>query len=200
MLRRFVIGTGTLLAAPFVAAATAMAQTGVLSGAVFANSDRTGVEGATVTIAGTTLSAVTGKDGRFTIANVPAGDQELRIRRSGYVAQSDRVRIAAADTTHGYYALTGVGEEGSARLSVRTSEGGLLIVDGVIASPVSDQKPLIIIDGVIMPDGDTSMKGLDPKQIESVEVIKGEAAAAAYGSRGVNGVISITTKPRPPQR
>ena len=35
---------------------------------------------------------------------------------------------------------------------------------------------------------------IDPNNIESINVLKGGAAAALYGSRAANGVIVITTK------
>jgi TonB-dependent SusC/RagA subfamily outer membrane receptor len=197
MLRRFVVNAGCAVAASFLLVGTAVAQTGVLSGAVFAGESRTGLEGATVTIAGTALSAVTGKDGRFTIASVPAGDQTLRIRRLEFAAREDRVRIAAGDTTHAYYGLITPREaEAERRLGIRTSEGALVVVNGLIANQT---QPLIIVDGVIMSDP-PSVKDIDPKLIESVEVLKGDAAEASYGSRATNGVVIITTKPRPPER
>src|SRR5688500_20364461 len=97
MLARFVVNAGCAVAASILLAGTAVAQTGVLSGAVFAGDSKTGLEGATVTIAGTRLSAVTGKDGRFTIADVPAGDQTLRIRRVQFAEPQEPVRIAPRD-------------------------------------------------------------------------------------------------------
>ncbi|MCP4727437.1 MAG: TonB-dependent receptor plug domain-containing protein, partial [bacterium] len=51
--------------------------------------------------------------------------------------------------------------------------------------------PLIIVDGVIL---GASMRDLDALDIESIEMVKGAAAASLYGSRAANGVIQITTK------
>ena len=50
--------------------------------------------------------------------------------------------------------------------------------------------PLYVIDGV--PAG--GLNNIDPKDIESLEVLKDAASAAIYGSRAANGVILITTK------
>ncbi|MFC5409348.1 SusC/RagA family TonB-linked outer membrane protein [Larkinella bovis] len=50
--------------------------------------------------------------------------------------------------------------------------------------------PLYVIDGV--PSGD--LNNLDPKDIESLEVLKDASAAAIYGSRASNGVVIISTK------
>ena len=49
--------------------------------------------------------------------------------------------------------------------------------------------PLIVIDGVT----DGSLSNVDPNDIESIEVLKG-GAAAFYGLRGSAGVIKVTTK------
>jgi TonB-linked SusC/RagA family outer membrane protein len=54
-----------------------------------------------------------------------------------------------------------------------------------------DQEPLYIVDGVIL---GSSLVDLDALDIESIEVVKGAAAASLYGSRAGNGVIQIRTK------
>jgi hypothetical protein len=52
---------------------------------------------------------------------------------------------------------------------------------------------LLLIDGVETPA--SAMSNLDPNTIESIDVLKGEAAARAYSDpRAANGVIRITTK------
>jgi hypothetical protein len=51
--------------------------------------------------------------------------------------------------------------------------------------------PVILIDGVIMPEAD--MRRIPPESIERIEVVKG-AAAAALGISGGRGLIMITTK------
>jgi len=54
-----------------------------------------------------------------------------------------------------------------------------------------NQRPLLIVDGIIT-DGD--LKDIAVEDIESMEVIKGAAAASLYGSLAGNGVIQIITK------
>ncbi|MGH7576188.1 MAG: SusC/RagA family TonB-linked outer membrane protein [Longimicrobiales bacterium] len=53
------------------------------------------------------------------------------------------------------------------------------------------QDPLYIVDGVILSESVLDFDGLD---IESIEIIKGAAAASLYGARAANGVIQITTQ------
>lgn len=65
--------------------------------------------------------------------------------------------------------------------------------------------PLYIIDGVIVNNNSTNvlditsvvqnrLSDINPQDIERIEVIKGAAAAAIYGSRASNGVVQIFTK------
>lgn len=51
--------------------------------------------------------------------------------------------------------------------------------------------PLYIVDGVILGSSNVDIDALD---IETIEVVKGAAAASLYGSRAANGVINIKTK------
>jgi TonB-linked SusC/RagA family outer membrane protein len=53
------------------------------------------------------------------------------------------------------------------------------------------QSPLFIVDGVVLTGSVVDIDGLD---VESIEIVKGAAAASLYGSRAANGVIQITTK------
>lgn len=56
------------------------------------------------------------------------------------------------------------------------------------------QGPLLIIDGVIASGDQQALADIDPNNIESIEVVKGAAAASLYGSRAASGVIQIQTK------
>ena len=58
----------------------------------------------------------------------------------------------------------------------------------------AEQQPLVVVDGII---AGHSTAGIDPMDVERIEVLKGAAAAAHYGSRAQGGVIEITTKRRP---
>lgn len=55
----------------------------------------------------------------------------------------------------------------------------------------SSSAPLIVIDGIILQG---SLADINADDIESIDVVKGAAAAALYGSRAGNGVLAITTK------
>ncbi|GAB3851481.1 TonB-dependent receptor [Hymenobacter terrigena] len=50
--------------------------------------------------------------------------------------------------------------------------------------------PLYVVDGVPM----ENINGINPNDVQSMEVLKDAASTAIYGSRSANGVIIITTK------
>lgn len=51
--------------------------------------------------------------------------------------------------------------------------------------------PLYVIDGIVRESG---LTGLNPEDIQSMQVLKDASSTAIYGSRGANGVVLITTK------
>lgn len=51
--------------------------------------------------------------------------------------------------------------------------------------------PLYVIDGIISSSG---LDGINPSDIQSMEILKDASSTAIYGSRGSNGVILIMTK------
>ncbi|MEM6699780.1 MAG: TonB-dependent receptor plug domain-containing protein, partial [Bacteroidota bacterium] len=56
----------------------------------------------------------------------------------------------------------------------------------------NSQQPLIVLDGVWL--SNMNLSDIHPEDIAHVEVLKGAASTALYGSRGGNGVIKITTR------
>lgn len=83
--------------------------------------------------------------------------------------------------------------------------GGVSIKLRGASTLVGSSDPLYIIDGVITNNNSSSLIDLggysqnrlvdiNPDDIERIEVLKGAAAAAIYGSRASNGVVQIFTK------
>jgi TonB-linked SusC/RagA family outer membrane protein len=56
-------------------------------------------------------------------------------------------------------------------------------------STYNNQSPIVIVDGV-----QRNFKYIDPDEIKSISILKDASATAAYGIRGANGVIVVTTK------
>ena len=64
-----------------------------------------------------------------------------------------------------------------------------------LGSPDCGPKPLLVIDGKL-----SSWEGssdLNPSEIESVDVVKGQAALRLYGAEAKHGVVQITTRKAP---
>ena len=100
-----------------------------------------------------------------------------------------------------------------AGVEINASDGGMfghskILIRGA-STLGSNNQPIFVVDGIIL-DNETadasadwdatftdygnSLKNLNPDDFESVSVLKGAAATALYGSRGLNGAIIITTK------
>ena len=88
------------------------------------------------------------------------------------------------------------------------SRGSVIIrgntsISGSINANTAFSNPLYVVDGVQTSLVDLAgpsasnldfLSGLNPNDIESIDILKDASAAAIYGSRGANGVIIITTK------
>lgn len=86
------------------------------------------------------------------------------------------------------------GKVAGARIALGTGNPGAapaIRLRGSTNLGVGGSSPLIIVDGVITR---FSIADIDAQDIASIEVLKGAAASAFYGSDAANGVVSITTK------
>ncbi|WP_255362771.1 SusC/RagA family TonB-linked outer membrane protein [Tenacibaculum sp. MAR_2009_124] len=79
-----------------------------------------------------------------------------------------------------------------------------------VSSLTGNNQPLFVIDGIPMSnrinntanqagggkgyDYGNAASDINPDDVESINILKGAAASAIYGSRGANGVVIITTK------
>jgi len=79
-----------------------------------------------------------------------------------------------------------VGRDANGALTVRVRGG---------SSINGSNEPLYVIDGVsVQPGAGGSLAGINPSDIESIQVLRDAMATAAYGVRGANGVIVIKMK------
>ena len=234
---------------------------GRITGTVTAAGGGRPLPNVTVTVAGTERRGVTGADGRYTIADVPAGSQTLSATGMGYGTVQRTVTVVAGATATvdiqlaeqallldevvavGYGTqrrgdLTGsiasVNMEAVEKMPVTTIDqmlqgtvpgvevqtassapgGGISIRvrGGTSVSPGVSSEPLYVIDGfpievdytaespgaggrsaaiTVAPNPLTS---LNPRDIESIEILKDASALAIYGARAANGVVLITTR------
>lgn len=95
--------------------------------------------------------------------------------------------------------ISNIGDAFAGQMSGITAENG---TGAPGASPVirirgygsinAGSEPLYVIDGIMA--GSAQFAALNPKSIETIDVLKDAAAGAIYGSRAGNGVIVVTTK------
>lgn len=78
--------------------------------------------------------------------------------------------------------------------SLRGNNEPLYVVDGIIIA--SSGEDVLAAGGVgnSGQEAQNGLTGINPRDIESIEVLKDASATAIYGSRGANGVVLITTK------
>lgn len=101
-----------------------------------------------------------------------------------------------------------------AGVEISQSDGGMFGSSKILIRGVStlgkNNQPIYVVDGVILDNAISSsgnadwdqaandygneLKNLNPEDFATVSVLKGAAATALYGSRGLNGAIVITTK------
>ena len=123
------------------------------------------------------------------------------------VVSVDASSIADAQVTTIDQALQGRVAGATIISNTGTPGGGVSMRLRGTSSITGGAEPLFIVDGVIIDNnGDQQINvgyrsnpsnrlaDLDPDDIERVEILKGAAAAALYGSRANNGVVQIFTK------
>ena len=82
-----------------------------------------------------------------------------------------------------------------AGVTVTQGQGGLVVRIRGVSSFYGNNEPLYVLDDIpITPGPGGVLKGIDPNDIESINVLKDPAETALYGMRGANGVIVIKTK------
>ena len=142
---------------------------------------------------------------------VTALGMKRETKKIGYAfTEVEGEEVAALNTVNTVQALQGK----SAGMSIGASDGGLfgntkIQIRGVSVLNSRNNKPIFVIDGVILHkdcsaahadwagssnDFGNQLKNLNPDDYESISVLKGAAATALYGSRGINGAIVIKTK------
>lgn len=101
-----------------------------------------------------------------------------------------------------------------AGVEIAQSDGGMFGSTKILIRGAStlgkNNQPIYVVDGVILDNAISSsgdadwndaandygneLKNLNPQDFATVSVLKGAAATALYGSRGLNGAVVITTK------
>ncbi|HEX6131743.1 MAG TPA: carboxypeptidase regulatory-like domain-containing protein [Actinomycetota bacterium] len=135
------------------------------------------LEGASVSLEGTTLGADTAADGRYRIDGVPVGDYELVVRKSGYGLQRLPVTVTAdatttVDVTLSVSRVIAVAGDYQNRLTTFLTENGYAVVPWSFAD-VQQHAPDLGEVGLVILNG----TGTQPTAAELDEFL--DAAAAA---------------------
>jgi TonB-linked SusC/RagA family outer membrane protein len=157
----------------------------------------------------------------FQLASDPLNLEEIVVTGSGLAIQRQRLGVTintvrADEITKSYEpnlvsALAGKAPNVEVTSSSGDPGAGAYIRIRGANSLNSSNQPLFVVDGQPIDNSSTIIEDLDflgtrgtavtnramdinPNDIENVEILKGAAAAAIYGSRAANGVVLITTK------
>ena len=116
--------------------------------------------------------------------------EEVNVARENNIMNSLSGKVSGLQITQ-----SNTGVDGSSRVLLR----GITTING-------NNRPLVVVDGIPISndsggaggsggvDRGDALSNINPDDVESISVLKGAGAAAAYGSLGMNGVILITTK------
>jgi TonB-linked SusC/RagA family outer membrane protein len=94
-------------------------------------------------------------------------------------SSTTNVTNAIAGRLSGVLTMQQTGEPGASSAEI--------VVRGL--SSWNGSAPLVLVDGV-----ERDFKDLDPKEIQTISVLKDASATAVFGAKGANGVIIVTTK------
>jgi TonB-linked SusC/RagA family outer membrane protein len=157
-----------------------------------------------------TLQGIVVRAGEVTAADIALTVSVLRLQAMIVTASSDPIEGVKAPYTVGRVTaedIKSVPTVNSAAAAIQGKVAGVNIIRGSgrpgegvsvqLRTPQNirvSNSPMYVVDGVILGSTfDGTTVDLESLDIESVEVIKGASAAALYGSRAANGVVSIRT-------
>ncbi|MCC6760754.1 MAG: SusC/RagA family TonB-linked outer membrane protein [Chitinophagaceae bacterium] len=154
-----------------------------------------GYESQEIALAGKTSFAVSMKDvatqemGDVIVTGVAGATNRKKMTVS--VAKVSAEQLQAVPASSAANALAGkVAGLKTSAVNGNPGQGADLLLRGDNNLSTSSQ-PLILVDGIILSG---SLADINIDDVESMEVVKGAAASALYGSRAGNGVISVITK------
>jgi TonB-dependent SusC/RagA subfamily outer membrane receptor len=136
-------------------------------------------------------------------ASAASPDRQVDSVAVGYGSQARRDVLGAVSSVSGEVAQrnspTSVADMLDARFPGvevrRLASGGMSVRIRGVRTFRGDAEPLYVLDGVPQhPRSAGTINDIDPRDVQSIEVLKDAGSTAVYGARGANGVILITTK------
>ena len=111
---------------------------------------------------------------------------------TGAMASVGAEQLAARPVNNAFEALQGKAAGVDITTNERPGSLGEIRIRGERSLNKAND-PLYVVDGVPLMSA-SAIETLNPRDIESIDVLKDASATAIYGSRGANGVILVTTK------
>lgn len=98
--------------------------TGTITGTVRNAATGNPLDGATVAVAGTSISMTTSANGVYTLNNVPAGAQTLNASANGFIATTTPVTVTAGQTVTQNISLSPALQQGEIRITLNWTKDG----------------------------------------------------------------------------
>jgi TonB-linked SusC/RagA family outer membrane protein len=95
-----------LAAATLIGGSRALSAQGTITGRVTAAEGNAPLPEARVAVVGTSIAVVSGQDGRYTLRNVPAGAQDVRVIRVGYQEMKQSTTVTSGQSATLDFSLT----------------------------------------------------------------------------------------------
>ncbi len=111
---------------------------------------------------------------------------------TGAMVSVSSEELIARPVNNAFEALQGRAAGVDITSNERPGEVGDIFIRGVRSLEASNA-PLYVVDGIPIMSKST-IETINPRDIESVDILKDASATAIYGSRGANGVVIVTTK------
>ena len=110
---------------------------------------------------------------------------------TGALTRVGEKELSSKPVSNAFEALQGKAAGVDITTSERPGTVGSISIRGSRSISASSA-PLYVVDGVPLQTG--GIETLNPRDIESIDILKDASSAAIYGSRGANGVVLVTTK------
>ncbi len=111
---------------------------------------------------------------------------------TGAMASVSAEELNARPVNNALEALQGKAAGVDITTNERPGQLGSILIRGQRSISASNA-PLYVVDGVPLMSA-SAIETLNPRDIETIDILKDASATAIYGSRGANGVILVTTK------
>lgn len=111
---------------------------------------------------------------------------------TGAVSHIGAEELQSRPVSNAFEALQGKAAGVDITSSERPGTIGSIRIRGERSLTASNE-PLYVVDGVPLMSA-SGIETINPRDIESIDILKDASATAIYGSRGANGVVIVTTK------